>query len=82
MNRKQKVSMILAMALALVAVAVFLLAAPLPAAADCQSGQCVYASQCYSQGACIAASCTGDKGQNCESGGVWGICGSCTRGME
>jgi hypothetical protein len=47
--------------LALVAVAVYCLC-PFPAVAgDCGSGECVYANQCYSDGACRG-------GQMCTSG--------------
>lgn len=44
------------------ALAVFLFGAPEPLmAADCEAGQCVYASQCYSEGACL-------NGQLCHNG--------------
>ena len=46
---------------------------------DCSDNQCVYASLCYSPGACISCGSAGNE-QKCQEGGSWSICSSCWGG--
>ena len=48
---------------------------------DCADNQCVYASQCYSEGACIACGSYGNE-QLCGMNGHWGNCDICWGGED
>lgn len=48
---------------------------------DCGEDKCVFASLCYSEGACVACGSHGNE-QKCGMNGNWGSCSTCWGGED
>lgn len=78
MRSKQKTALFLSLGLPLLAAGAAVLMTETPVKAD---GDCVYASQHYSEGACLKSVCTPPAAQQCAfNAGMyyWTDCQSCT----
>jgi hypothetical protein len=76
MELKKRLTLALASGLPVAALAVYyMVGTPQIAQASCGSGECEYASGCYSEGACVRPGCDSGSAQKCGVNG-WGNCGS------
>lgn len=75
MRLHDKIVYVISTAMSIAAMAIYIVLTPVPASADDCSG-CIYASQCFSSGACIATCPDPNERQRCEGGG-WLGCASC-----